>query len=196
MFTVVMTLDSRAEDVQDILPALVVSAGSRHVGVGQLVDQCDLGPSSQHRVQVHLFQAGSPVADCLAGDDLEAVEQGLGEWPPVGLDESGDDVGAAAAPTLALGEHGVGLADARGRAQVDAEVSGRLDLPGGICVRLRGAADAFAGLPGDGALGLLGDLGGPPPRGSALVRAGRLDAVTGLLITSRPLSILAVPPPV
>jgi hypothetical protein len=80
---------------------------------------------------------------------------------------------------LALGEHGVGLADARGRAHVDAEMTGRLDLAGGICVRLRGAAEAFAGLLGAGATGLLGDLGGLPPRGSALVRASRLDAVTG-----------------
>jgi hypothetical protein len=74
-------------------------------------------------------------------------------------------------------------------------MTGRLDLAGGIRVRLRGAADAFAGLLGTGAPGLLGDLGGLPPRGSALVRAGRLAAVTGFLITSRPLSILAVPPP-
>jgi len=72
-------------------------------------------------------------------------------------------------------------------------MTGRLDLAGGICVRLRGAAEAFAGLLGAGATGLLGDLGGLPPRGSALVRASRRDAVTGFLVTSRPLSILAVP---
>jgi len=164
MFTVVMTLIPAPRMSRTSCQAFVVPAGSRHVGVGQLVDQCDLGPSSQHRVQVHFFQAGSPVVDCLAGDDLEAVEQGLGEWPPVGLDESGDDVGAAAVPALALGEHGVGLADARGRAQVDAEVTGRLDLAGGIRVRLSGAADVLAGLLGAGAPGLLGDLGGLPRR--------------------------------
>jgi hypothetical protein len=75
-------------------------------------------------------------------------------------------------------------------------MTGRLDLAGGICGRLRGAADAVAGLPGAGAPDLLGDLGGLPGRGSALVRAGRLDSVTGCLITSRPFSILAVPPAV
>jgi hypothetical protein len=73
-------------------------------------------------------------------------------------------------------------------------MTGRLDLGGGICVRLRGAADAVASLPGAGAPDLLGDLGGLPLRGSALVRAGRLDSVTGCLITSRPFSILAVHP--
>src|SRR4029077_7730686 len=118
---------------------------------------------------------GSPVIDCLAGDDLEAAEQGLGEWPPVGLDDPGDDIGAPAAPEVALRQHGGGLADARGRAQVDAEMTGRLDLAGGICVRLRGAAHASAGLLGAGVPGLLGDLGGLPPLGTALVRAGWLD---------------------
>ena len=189
-------VDSRAEDVQDVLPAFVVPAGSRHVGVGQLVDQCDLGPSSQHRVEVHLLQAPSPIVDHLAGDDLEAVDQLLGVRPPVALDEPGDNVGATCEPAVALGEHGVGLADARGRAQVDAEVTGRLDLAGGICVRLRGGTDVFAGLLGANAPGLLGDLDGLPPRGSALVRAARLDTATSFLITSRPLSILAVLPAV
>ena len=49
----------------------------------------------------HLLAAGSPVADGLAGDDLEAVDQLLGEWPPAGLDEPGDDVGAPLAAALA-----------------------------------------------------------------------------------------------
>ena len=101
--------------------------------------------SSQHRVEIHLFKSGSPVVDRLAGDDLEAVDQRLGEWSPVALDKPGDDIGASAPPALALGEHGVGLADTRGRAQVDAEMTGRLDLAGGIYVRLRGLAHGFAG---------------------------------------------------
>ena len=154
------------------------------------------GRLSQHRVEVHLLQAGSPVVDHLAGDDLQAVDQRLGERPPVGLDEPGDDVGAPPPPALAFGEHGVGFADARGRAQVNAEMTGRLDLAGGICVRLRGLARAFAGPVGAGAPRLLGDLGGLPVRGSPLVRVGQLDAVSGFRITSRPLSILAVPPTV
>jgi hypothetical protein len=61
----------------------------------KLVDQRHLGPSSQYRVEVHLLQADSPVVDHLAGDDLEAVDQRLGERPPVGLDEPSDDVGAS-----------------------------------------------------------------------------------------------------
>src|SRR4029078_8938939 len=120
------------------------------------------------------------------------VEQGLGEWPPVGLDDPGDDVGAPAAPALALGQHGVGLANARGRAQVDSERADRLDLAGGICVRLRGAAHASAGLLGAGAPSLLGDLARLPPLGAAW--SGPAASIgTRFLITSRLLSILAVP---
>jgi hypothetical protein len=59
--------DARAENLQDILPAFFVPPGARHVGVGQLVDQGDLGPSAQDRVEVHLLQAAPPVFDHLAG---------------------------------------------------------------------------------------------------------------------------------
>jgi hypothetical protein len=155
--------------------------------------QSDLGPSAQHRVEVHLLQTVSPVVDRLAGDDLKATGQRLGKRPPIALDKPADDVGAPSPPALALGEHGVGLADPRGRAQVDAEMTGRLDLAGGVRVRLRGLAHAFAGALGADALPLLGDLGGLPLRGSPLVGADRLDAVCGFQVTSRPLSILAVP---
>ncbi len=72
-------------------------------------------------------------------------------------------------------------------------MTGRLDLAGGVCVRLRGLADALAGPLGAGDAHLLGDLGGLPLRGSPLVSVGRLGAVSGFQITSRPLSILAVP---
>ena len=89
--------------------------------MGELVDERDPGPSSQYRVEIHLLQAASPVFDGLAGDDFEAVDHFLGERPPVGLDEADDDIGAPCSPALALAEHRVGLADARGRAQVDAK---------------------------------------------------------------------------
>ena len=75
---------------------LPLRAGSWPIRVGQLVDQGDLRPSSQYRVQVHLREAHPPVVDHLAGDDLEAADQLLGEQPPVGLDEPDDDVGAPA----------------------------------------------------------------------------------------------------
>ncbi len=56
-------------------------------------------------------------------------------------------------------------------------MTGRLDLAGGVCVRLRGFADALAGPLGAGDAHLPGDLGGLPLRRSPLVSVGRLGAV-------------------
>ena len=44
----------------------------------------------------------------------------------VGLHDRRDDVGAALQPAMRLAEHGAGLADARGRAEVDAQVAASL----------------------------------------------------------------------
>ena len=156
---------ARAGSSSSILPAFFVPPGARHVGVGQLVDQGDLGPSAQDRVEVHLLQAASPVFDHLAGDDLEAVDQLLGARPPVALDEPGDDVGAAPPPALALAEHGVGLADSWGRAQVDAERAGLFNLAG----------DAY----------LLGNLGRPSSARIAPCQGRPARCSSGFQSTSR-----------
>src|SRR5215510_10101065 len=86
-------VDARAEDVHDVLPALLVRAGSRHVRVRQLVDEGDLGLSPQHRVKVHLPEAASPVLDGLAWHDLKALDQLLGAPPSMALDEADRHVG-------------------------------------------------------------------------------------------------------
>jgi hypothetical protein len=91
--------------------------------------------------------------------------------PPVALDKPDDDVGAPPAPTVALGEHGVGLADARGRAQVDAERADPFDLAGGVPLRRRDVGRPLGAVVPD----LLGDLGGLPLRGSPL--AGSVGSV-------------------
>jgi hypothetical protein len=119
--------------------------------------------------------------------------------PPVALDKPGDDVGAPPAPTVALGEHGVGLADAGGRAQVDAERAYLFDLAGGRCLRRclrrRDVARALDGPLRAVAPDLLGDLGGLPLRGSPLPGSVGSMRVSGYQITSRPLSILTPPSP-
>ena len=125
-------VDPGGEDLHDVLPALLVPAGSRHVGVGELVDEGDLGPSAQHGVEIHLLQAAAPVLHHLARDDLQVADHLLGQPPAVTLDEPDDDVGAPLLAPMALVEHGVGLPDARGRAQVDPEVTSRLDRVGGV----------------------------------------------------------------
>jgi len=53
-------------------------------------------------------------------------------------------------------------------------------------IRPRGPAGTFAGPLEAGDPDLFGDAGGLPLRGSALVRVGRLDVVSGFQIISRP----------
>ena len=66
---------------------------------------------------------GAPVLHGAAGDDREAVGLSRGEGPAVRLEEADDDVGAAVLASAALREHGHGLPDAGGGAEVDAQSS-------------------------------------------------------------------------
>ena len=129
-------VDAGVEQFLDVLPALLV-AGPGHVGVGHLVDQGDLRVAGQHGVEVHLLEVRPAVDHRLARDDLQAVEQHSGVRAPVGLGVGDHHVGAAFRPAMALAEHGEGLADPRGRAEVDPEIpaAGPLVPPlGGIRV--------------------------------------------------------------
>src|ERR1039457_895317 len=138
-------IDADGEDFHDILPAFLVPARTRYVCVGKLVDERDPGLSLQHGVEIHLLEPASPVINDLAGDHLKTADQALGQPPPVALDKPDDDVGAPRLPALTLTEHGVRLADARRRAEVDAEVAGLLDHVGGISFRRRGDAHGLVG---------------------------------------------------
>ena len=81
------------------------------------------------------------------------------------LDEPDDNIGTSPPPALALVEHGVGLADARGRAEIDAEMTGRFDHIGGIGLHRSGCAHALAGSLRDGDPCLPGDLASLPSHG-------------------------------
>ena len=116
--------DPRLEQVLDVLPALGVPR-ARGVGVGELVDQHHLGGAGEHRVDVQLGQLDAPVRHRPAGQDLEALDHRRRPAPPVGLDQPGHDVGAPLRAAVGLAEHGVGLADPGGRAQVDPQLAAR-----------------------------------------------------------------------
>jgi len=122
--------------------------------MGQLIHQGDLGAPGQDRVEVHFFQAAAPVVHHLAGDDLQAVDQFLGQLASVTLDEPDDNVGAPAEAPVTLVEHRVGLADARDRAEVNPEATGGLDHAGGVAIRRfarrRLVAHGFILTPDDG----------------------------------------------
>ena len=118
------------QNLHDILPTLLVVARSRDVGVSQLVDQRQFRVPFEDGVEIHLLEVRSPVVDGLPWDNLKVTDQVFGEVSAVTLDEGDDDVGAPPLTSVALIEHGVGLPDAGGGAEVDAEVPGRLDALG------------------------------------------------------------------
>ncbi len=125
MFTVRDDVDSRVEQVLDILVALGV-ARARSVGVGELVDQANGRPASQDRVDVHLAEGHAAVFDDARGDDLEVADLLLGLGAAMGLDQADDDVDPLRLEPVPLAEHRIGLAHAGRRAEVDLEPAPRL----------------------------------------------------------------------
>ena len=98
-------------------------AAAGRVGVGELVDQRDLRPAGQDGVEVHLLEPAALVLDAPARDDLEALEQRLGLLPAVGFDDADDDVVAVLHAGARGLQHLVGLADAGGGADEDAQLA-------------------------------------------------------------------------
>ena len=115
-------VDAGVEELVHVLPPLPVAAVG-HVGVGQLVHERHRRVPGQHGVDVHLFERDAPVGEPLPGHQLQVVQLLLCLRPPVGLHEADDHVGAALLAPPALVEHGVGLADARGGAEVDPQLT-------------------------------------------------------------------------
>src|SRR5437763_44336 len=118
------TTRSRVEQRLDVLPALLV-AGTGHIGVGQLVDQRDLGGAGQHGVDVHLLEVAFAVGEAAAGHDLEVANLLRRPGPVVGFQVADHDIGAPLVAPPALVEHGERLADPRCRAQGDAKSAPR-----------------------------------------------------------------------
>jgi hypothetical protein len=112
-------VDAGVKQFVDVLPAFRV-AGAGDVGVGEFVDDGDLGLPGQHRLEVHLGELGAAVGDRRAGQHLEVADHRLGVFAAVGFDECDNHVGAAFGAAVRFLEHGVGLADAGGGAEVDA----------------------------------------------------------------------------
>ena len=83
--------DARVEQLLDVLVALLVAAAG-HVGVGQLVDQHEVGLPGEDGVEVHLLERHAAVHHRLARDDLEPGDLGERLLAPVRLDDAADDV--------------------------------------------------------------------------------------------------------
>jgi hypothetical protein len=115
--------DPGCEQLLDVLPALGV-AGPRGVRVRELVHERDVGPARQEGLEVHLAEGRPAVGHRRAGKDLEPPGHRLRVPAAVGLHEPDDDVGPALAPSVALLEHLVRLADARCGTEVDTQLTG------------------------------------------------------------------------
>ncbi|HXY27583.1 MAG TPA: hypothetical protein VEH82_04820 [Acidimicrobiales bacterium] len=119
--------DAGVEDLEDVFPALLVTARPRDVGVGQLVDQHHLRLAVEHAVEVHLLPRRAAVLDPLARDHREIADLLERVGPLVRLHEAHHHVRPPLEASPSLVEHGACLADAGRRAEVDTEAPGRPD---------------------------------------------------------------------
>jgi hypothetical protein len=79
----------------------------------------------EDRVDVHLGEIATAVIDNPPREHLEISDGFGGVRATVSLDEADDDVGAAISSAMPFTEHGERLANAWGRAEVDAQRSPR-----------------------------------------------------------------------
>ena len=137
-------VDAVGQQFLDVEIALGMAAAGR-VGVGEFVDQGDLRPPRDQRVEVHFLERLVLVADPLARQHLEALQQGLGLRPAMGLDDADHDIGAGLPPGMRALQHLIGLADAGGGADEDLQPAGAGRSPAG---RLPAAHPAKAAVQG------------------------------------------------
>ncbi len=137
-------LHPMVEELLDVLPALLVLR-SRDVGVGQLVDQDDVGLPGEDGIDVHLVELGPAVLEHHGRHDLQVADLGLGLGAVVGHHHADHDVRAARVAPEPLVEHGEGLADAGCRSQVDPQLSRR--HPHSLAQVVRRRRQALSGWP-------------------------------------------------
>ncbi len=113
------------EQFQHIFVALAILAAG-HIGVRQLVHDHRVRMAGEDRVDVHLFQLDAAIGNHAQRNDFEIANLVGGLLAAVCLDEADHDVDALLALEEGIVEHVIGLANAGGRAEIDAK-------PGGFC---------------------------------------------------------------
>ena len=103
--------DARVEQLLDVLPALRMSA-VRSVGVGELVDDDQLGLARERRVQIEFLERAAVVFDPAPRQDFEPFDERARLGAAMSLDEPDDDIDAFVLQAPRVLQHGVGLADA------------------------------------------------------------------------------------
>src|SRR5262245_52788881 len=91
------------------------------VRMRELVDDAHLRLSREDGVDVHFLQHDAAVFDLALGNDLEIADLRVGLRASVGFDEADDNVDALAPEGMGILEHRVGLANARGSANIDTQ---------------------------------------------------------------------------
>ncbi len=117
-----VNVDAGLAQPLDILPAL----GMRHagrVGVGQLVDQDQLGMGGERPFEVELLQLRAAVLDRPPGQHVEPHQQGLRLGADMRLEIADQDVDPLFGHLAAGFEHRIRLADARRRAEEDLQLA-------------------------------------------------------------------------
>ena len=123
-------VDAVGEQFLDIEIAFGMPAAGG-VGMGEFIDQRDLRPPRDQRIEVHLLERLLLVGKPLAGQHLEPLQQGLRLRPSVGLDDTDHDVGACLSLGMGALQHLIGLADAGGGADKNFQSAGLIMLPPG-----------------------------------------------------------------
>ena len=113
-------VNAHVEQIDDVLVPLLVLAGG-HVRMRELVDDRNLRFSSDDGVDVHFFHRDAAVLHVAPRHDLEVLQLRVSIGAAVRFHESDDDVETADAQRVPVGEHRVGLADARRRPDVNAQ---------------------------------------------------------------------------
>ena len=118
-------VDSRVQQVFDILVAFRVARAGALVWASSSTRQM-VGRRAKI-ASTSISRSVTPrYSTTRGGDDLEVADLLLGLGATVGFDQADDDVDPLCFQAVTLAEHRVGLADARGRAQIDLEPAPRL----------------------------------------------------------------------
>ena len=101
---------------------------ARGVGVGQLVDEADVGPAFEDGIQVHFLQDNAVVLDAAARHLFQIADLRRRFRPAMRLDEADDDVDALPFEPSSFLQHLVSFADAGREAEIDLQPSSLLSL--------------------------------------------------------------------
>ncbi len=103
-------VDARVEQLLDVLPALGMPA-VQSIGVGELVDDDQLGLARQRRVEIEFLDRAPVVLSLAPRQDFEPVYERAGLGAAMSLHEPDDDIDAFVFQAPRVLQHGVGLAD-------------------------------------------------------------------------------------